>query len=94
MQIYHAIEKNFLSFIIAHGVNENYLGHFCKWLRYYLDFCEKYGHPAASAHTLPHFITKLIEKRQNDFQQNQARQAIQLFYALMAEKDNPCPPKA
>ena len=40
-------------------------GFYRKWLRYYLDFCRKYGFPDASKESLPHFIEKLQEKGQN-----------------------------
>jgi len=44
---------------------------FKKWLRYYLDFCEKYQFPAARKESLPEFLGKLREKRQTRAQQEQ-----------------------
>ena len=34
-------------------------GFYRKWLRYYLDFCEKYHFPPAEKQSLPRFIQKL-----------------------------------
>lgn len=36
---------------------------FRKWLRYYIDFCDKYGHDSKISGSLPHFINKLREKK-------------------------------
>ena len=41
-----------------------------KWLRYYLDFCHKYGFPHAQRECLSPFLRKLQEKRQTKFQQD------------------------
>ena len=54
-----------------------------KWLRYYLDFCHKYGHPPASRDSLPRFLDKLREKRQAPAQQDEASRAIARYYAIL-----------
>ena len=38
--------------------------HYHKWLRYYLDFCHKYGFAPADCQSLPAFQEKLRAKRQ------------------------------
>jgi len=53
-----------------------------KWLRYYIDFCSKYGHAPKSSHSLPLFINKLKEKRQARSQQKQAYNAILIYYDM------------
>lgn len=40
-----------------------------KWLRYYLDFCLKYGHNQLDKSNLNLFIEKLKERRQTEQQQ-------------------------
>jgi hypothetical protein len=35
-----------------------------KWLRYYLDFCQKYNHPISTKESLGAFIKKLQQKNQ------------------------------
>jgi len=57
-------------------------GLFKKWLRYYLDFCEKYQLHATEKESLPAFLGKLREKRQTKAQQQQPAFAIRLFYEI------------
>jgi hypothetical protein len=54
-----------------------------KWLRYYLDFCRKYDFAHERRESLPHFLSKLEEKRQTKEQQQQAAQAIEIYYELI-----------
>ncbi|MCI0485087.1 MAG: integron integrase [Blastocatellia bacterium] len=56
---------------------------YIKWLRYYLDFCRKYNFPHAQRESLPHFLNKLQEKRQTRAQQQQASEAISLYYEIV-----------
>jgi Phage integrase, N-terminal SAM-like domain len=61
---------------------------YTKWLRYYLDFCQKYHFPHAQQESLPHFLHKLQEKKQTNAQQQQASHAVALYYELMRFKDS------
>jgi hypothetical protein len=54
-----------------------------KWLRYYLDFCQKYGHPPSTKESLEQFIKKLQEKNQTTEQQKQASHAVSLYFDLL-----------
>jgi len=54
-----------------------------KWLRYYLDFCQKYQFEQLKIQSLPHFLNKLKQKRQTIEQQDQASHAIALFYKIV-----------
>ena len=67
---------------IAREVQHRYL----KWLRYYLDFCSKYGHPPGKTASLPIFIEKLQEKKQAQFQQEEAKQAIEIEIEIETKK--------
>src|SRR5262245_79123 len=60
---------------------------YTKWLRYYLDFCQKYHFPHAQTESLPHFLDKLQEKKQTKAQQQQASHAVSLYYELMRVRD-------
>jgi hypothetical protein len=84
MRPFPAIEKAYLTFIISRDVPQEQLHFWLKWLRYYLDFCEKYGHAPEDSGSLPHFIAKLTDKHCSDFQQAQARRAIGLYRAMIA----------
>jgi len=56
-----------------------------RWLRYYLDFCRKYRFPPRQEKSLPPFIRKLQEKQQPNAQQEQAADAITLYYDILRE---------
>jgi hypothetical protein len=64
---------------MAHGSNKN-------WLRYYLDFCERYRFPAQHRESLFEFLRKLEEKRQSKAQQEQAASTIGFLYEIYEEK--------
>ncbi|MCP3892950.1 MAG: integron integrase, partial [Desulfobulbaceae bacterium] len=55
---------------------------FKKWLRYYLDFCQKYEHAPQNIESLPLFINKLREKKQSKQQQKQAFDSIIIYYKI------------
>lgn len=59
-----------------------------KWLRYYLDFCKKYGCPYTESRSLSMFCDKLKEKRQNDAQRVQAQLAVRLYYSGLSPRIN------
>ena len=61
---------------------------YTKWLRYYLDFCQRYHFPHAQKESLPRFLHKLQEKKQTKAQQQQASHAVSLYYELMRFRDS------
>ena len=56
--------------------------HYLKWLRYYLDYCEKYCLEPLSEENVVPFIQKLKTKNQTVQQQKEAYHAVSLFYEL------------
>jgi Phage integrase, N-terminal SAM-like domain len=56
-----------------------------KWTRFYLDFCQKYGHPPRSPASLGPFLNKLAARNQSAEQREQAAQAIRLLLGTPAE---------
>ena len=65
----------------------NQHGFFMKWLRYYLDFCQKYHMVDSEERTLGSFLDKLREKKQTKVQQEQATQAIMITYQLLQTRE-------
>jgi hypothetical protein len=57
-----------------------------KWLHDYLDVCRKDHFPQKQKESLPHFLKKLQDKRQTKAQQEQAVQAVTLYYELLDAK--------
>jgi hypothetical protein len=60
---------------VAAGEREDYR----KWVRFYLDFCQKYGHPARSITSLDPFLVKLASKNQPANRRQQASDAVRLL---------------
>ena len=77
------LHTEFEAYLIARNVQKAQHGLYAKWLRFYLDFCRKYHFPEELAESLPQFLKKLHEKRQTSVQQQQASDAISLYYDLL-----------
>lgn len=60
-----------------------------KWLCFYWDFCHKYQHDAFHSRSLPLFLQKLQDKNQSEQQQNQAKQAVSLFFEMHTGSEQP-----
>ena len=63
-----------------------------KWVRFYLDFCTKYGHSPALPTSLGPFLTKLAAKSQSVGQRSQASAAVQLLIQPGPEPGATAPP--
>ena len=50
-----------------------------KWVRFYFDFCTKYGHPVAAPASRGPFLAKLASKNQSVAQRRQASAAVGLL---------------
>ncbi len=93
-----ALQARFEAYLRSRMVPIKLHGEYKKWLRYYLDFCEKYGTPPTREESLPRFIRKLGEKKQTEEQRVQASKAITLYYGIVNHKvsvaKKPVPPTA
>lgn len=66
--------------LAGEGIPER-LHRFCrKWLRFYLDFCQRYGHDPSSPESLQPFLAKLAEKGQPGNLRNQAAHSISIYH--------------
>lgn len=77
-----SLVSQYMSLLNKNGVAASRQTHYLKWLRYYLDFCEKYMFEPSNPKSSPDFIRKLKEKRQNEKLREQAQAAIRLYYGL------------
>ena len=68
--------------LLKKGIPAREHSYYRKWLRYYLDYCQKYGLDESDKGSLSPFINKLKEKKQTDNQQKQAVKAITVYYEL------------
>lgn len=73
----------YVSFLNQQKVLSKEIPFYLKWLRYYLDFCDKYSHNSSQSASLPHFKQKLKQKHQSERQIAQAKYAITLYYKLI-----------
>jgi hypothetical protein len=53
--------------------------HYRKWTRFYLNFCQKYGHPPRSPTSLGPFLNNLTAQGQSVDQRRQAAHAVKLL---------------
>lgn len=72
--------------LIQRIANTSTHGYYRKWLRYFLDYCQKYSPPEARSERVRLFIEKLKSKKQSDQQCNQAAHAISLFFESQEAK--------
>jgi integron integrase len=77
------LQKKFLEALGKKSIPAKENSFFLKWLRYYLDFCLKYGHRKEDKASLQLFLQKLQEKRQTPVQVEQASRAVLLFFEIL-----------
>lgn len=75
--------SQYVKFIAERGVQPGGQHSYAKWLRYYLDFCNKYNFQHNATEGIAAFIEKLKEKKQSDKQRVQARHAISLYCDML-----------
>ncbi len=98
IQIHPKIREQFDTPLLQKNILKKHHADYRKWLRYYLDFCNKY-YDSLKKESLPHFIKKLRNKKQAITQQRQAHHAVSIYYQIegsnsikektIARKDNP-----
>ena len=73
----------YTDFLARNNIAKSYESFYLKWLRFYLDFCQKYSHKSEDPLSLPKFIEKLKTKNQSDANCRQAEHAVSLYYNLI-----------
>ena len=73
--IWAAFERRLDQAQVPPGQRPDYL----KWVRFYFDFCSKYGHSPALPTSLGPFLNKLAAKNQSVGQRIQASAAVRLL---------------
>ena len=90
----HELQVQFVTCLRSKAVPEHEFSSYLKWLRYYLDFCEKYRFSAGQPTSLLQFIRKLQEKKQTEAQQQQARCTVTLYHELLQQEESHQPVSA
>ncbi len=83
IQISAHLISQYSKFVAGSGVQPAGQQYYVKWLRYYLDFCQKYSFRQNAGESLAAFIEKLKEKKQSDKQTTQAHHAISLYCDML-----------
>jgi len=81
------ISVQFNNVLRQRAIPGSFHAHYKKWLRYFLDFCEKYTPPEAKSEQVRLFIEKLKSKKQTPEQCTQAAQAVSLFFESQQVKN-------
>jgi hypothetical protein len=74
------LAQKYETLLIKQGVPINQRPYYYKWLRYYLDFCVKYQLEPSEKHHFSAFDEKLQSKHQSEFQRQQAKRAVAIYY--------------
>jgi hypothetical protein len=89
IKIPEALQKKYSVLLTNSDVPPDSYKNFRKWLRYYLDFCQKYQHPYADDTSLELFLEKLKQKNQPADQRAQAQKAVRLYYSGLGQENDP-----
>lgn len=72
----------YIAYLIKTGVPASSHAEYKKWLRYYLDFCDKYPVPEAKSERVRLFTAKLQEKKQSLPLRQRAANAVSLYFQM------------
>ena len=86
MRIPNVIFTEFAEHLKSRNIPPARNGEYRKWLRYYLDFCDKYPVSTSKAERVRLFCEKLKEKKQTEAQRQRAAHAVSLYFEMMNSK--------
>jgi len=72
----------YIAYLKKRGIIAAHQEQYKKWLRYYLDFCDKYPVLDANSDRVRLFCEKLREKKQSETQREQAAHAVSLYFEM------------
>src|SRR6266571_4815563 len=73
----------YLAYIAKQGIASADVGEYQKWLRFFLDFSEKYQISGEASQRVSSFLNKLREKHQSEEQMRRAFQAVSLYFEMI-----------
>ena len=86
LQVPRDLQDRYEEALGAASIGRELRADYRKWLRFYLDFCGKYDHPATSTSSVPLFMAKLAEKNQSEARRRQASEAVGLYLGLSSRE--------
>ena len=78
-----SLMSQYLAYLRQSKVPASYHAEYLQWLRYYLDFCNKYSVPDSKAERVRLFCLKLKDKDQTSQQQQRAANALSLYFSMV-----------
>jgi len=72
----------YIAYLNKTGVPASSYAEYKKWLRYYLDFCDKYPVPESKSERVRLFTDKLQDKKQSLALRQRAANAVSLYYQM------------
>ncbi len=82
------VRTGFAEFLVKKDIAQKYIYKCQKYLRYYLDFCQKYRHGSGTVQGLEAFLLKLAEKKQDSMARKEAQRAVQLYQEYLTLRKN------
>lgn len=76
----NVVFTRYVAHLNTRGIAADRHGDYKKWLRYYLDFCDKYPVPESKPERVRLFCEKMHEKKQSEKQRQQAAHAVSLYF--------------
>ena len=70
---------------IKRGIENKDFADYLKWVRYFLDYCEKYCVSGDEEQRIHLFLEKLKEKKQAEARRRQAYQAVSLYFEMLKQ---------
>jgi hypothetical protein len=74
------ISAAFTAVLVKRAIPASLHAEYRKWLRYFLDYCDKHAVPDSRSEQVRLFNEKLKEKKQTSTQQTQAAHAVSLYF--------------
>ena len=84
--------KQYRAYCANSNVNDGDFADYLKWLRYFLDFCEKYQVAGDEASRSNLFLNKLQQKGQSEVKRQQANHAVSLYFPMIRDGADTRPP--
>jgi integron integrase len=79
----NVIFTQYLDHLTKREISLDRFSEYKKWLRYYLDFCDKYPVPDAKSERVRLFCEKLKDKKQAEEKQQRAAHAVSLYFEML-----------
>lgn len=80
------LTQDYCSHLVNKGIKHEQFVNYLKWLRYFMDFCEKHHVGGSGQERLRQFINKLKDKGQTEDQRRKAYHAVSLYFGMQTQK--------